>query len=748
MPTYVVTGPDGKRYRVTAPEGATQQEVLARVQGQAQAPKPRQKGTWLSPLTDAVNETLIGVAEGAYNLGAAITDPVMTAIYGKKAMAEQRRQRANFFDNASRTLSTRENPVLRTTGQMVPGVIAGGAVKAPAIVKNAAPRLAPIVTRAVQGAVGSAPVHNTKDSATNSMVTGAALNVTLPMVGGLLANTKLGGRVIDKARQFADDVLVGNGPSMTWQERFLGAAPQPRIPTVPGNVPRASSTASAPGPRTAPPPQQPPLAVLGNDAVERAARFERVGVRQPTTGMITRDPTVWTRERNLMALDEGLPVKTAILNVQDDLANAGRNMSAGAPSSEATGASVRQLIEGRNQRLGQEVSNLYTQAREKFGDVQVGELDGLWTRMADPAWRNNATFGGMNSQITGLLKDFGVIDDMGRSIPGRSLTLSQANELRKFIGRLGNGADQTVIAARKNLITALDNDVFANVGDDAFRQARTAAANRFREFESGLVNKMAKDGIFDEKLPTRMVQGGVSNQQVRDLYKTLKAEGEAGQQAITQLRARAFADLIENPAVMMDDGTTTTVNGKTLWNNFQKNRDRYKVVFGDEMFGQVEDYIKTARDATVAPALATPNTSNTAAMLMNQRPSAGSLFEVPTAPRPGLLTRNAPTIGATVGSLLGGATGGIPGGATGAGVGAGLGRGWQSLAANRGQQAVADATARQVQQAINPQSVAEAVQLLQSQSLNTAQRASVIRWLGQNVGPYSGTVATGLLHGN
>lgn len=38
MPTYVVTGPDGARYRVTAPEGATEAEVRARVQGQAKKP--------------------------------------------------------------------------------------------------------------------------------------------------------------------------------------------------------------------------------------------------------------------------------------------------------------------------------------------------------------------------------------------------------------------------------------------------------------------------------------------------------------------------------------------------------------------------------------------------------------------------------------------------------------------------------------------------------------------------------------
>lgn len=34
MPTYVVTGPDGKRYRVTAPEGATEADVMARVSGE------------------------------------------------------------------------------------------------------------------------------------------------------------------------------------------------------------------------------------------------------------------------------------------------------------------------------------------------------------------------------------------------------------------------------------------------------------------------------------------------------------------------------------------------------------------------------------------------------------------------------------------------------------------------------------------------------------------------------------------
>lgn len=40
MPSYVVTSPDGKKYRVNAPDGATQDQVLAYAQQQFAAPKP------------------------------------------------------------------------------------------------------------------------------------------------------------------------------------------------------------------------------------------------------------------------------------------------------------------------------------------------------------------------------------------------------------------------------------------------------------------------------------------------------------------------------------------------------------------------------------------------------------------------------------------------------------------------------------------------------------------------------------
>lgn len=39
MPDFVITGPDGAQYRVTAPEGASEQDIMARVQAESQKPK-------------------------------------------------------------------------------------------------------------------------------------------------------------------------------------------------------------------------------------------------------------------------------------------------------------------------------------------------------------------------------------------------------------------------------------------------------------------------------------------------------------------------------------------------------------------------------------------------------------------------------------------------------------------------------------------------------------------------------------
>jgi hypothetical protein len=54
MPTYVVTGPDGVKYRVTAPEGATEAQVMARVRAQAKPKDPNPVANTLGGLVKGV----------------------------------------------------------------------------------------------------------------------------------------------------------------------------------------------------------------------------------------------------------------------------------------------------------------------------------------------------------------------------------------------------------------------------------------------------------------------------------------------------------------------------------------------------------------------------------------------------------------------------------------------------------------------------------------------------------------------
>jgi hypothetical protein len=84
MPTYVVTAPDGKKYRVTAPEGASEADVRARVSKVAKPPKPRaatkpKSRSWL----DVPGEAISNIPSSAWNfvsgIADAVTNPVDTA---------------------------------------------------------------------------------------------------------------------------------------------------------------------------------------------------------------------------------------------------------------------------------------------------------------------------------------------------------------------------------------------------------------------------------------------------------------------------------------------------------------------------------------------------------------------------------------------------------------------------------------------------------------------------------------------
>jgi hypothetical protein len=138
------------------------------------APKapPRQQGFTfrgagpLNTTLDVINEALLGGVEGAYNLGAMVTDPIAGLFASEAEMEAARRQRRNFFEDVSRTFATQPRPIAREIGRTVApaGAVGRTATMAAPLVRTtvarvAAPKVAQSaerVTRAIgTGGIGS-----------------------------------------------------------------------------------------------------------------------------------------------------------------------------------------------------------------------------------------------------------------------------------------------------------------------------------------------------------------------------------------------------------------------------------------------------------------------------------------------------------------------------------------------------------------------------------------------------------------
>ena len=109
---------------------------------------PRQRGTGVGMVDttlDVINEALLGGIEGAYNLGAMVTDPIAGLFASEAEMEAARRQRRNFFEGVSRTFATQPRPIAREIGRTVApaGAVGRTATMAAPLVRAGVARVAP-----------------------------------------------------------------------------------------------------------------------------------------------------------------------------------------------------------------------------------------------------------------------------------------------------------------------------------------------------------------------------------------------------------------------------------------------------------------------------------------------------------------------------------------------------------------------------------------------------------------------------
>jgi hypothetical protein len=212
MAKYRVTAPDGQAFEINAPDGASQDEVLA----YAQQNFPKPEASVAGDLKQGAGNLAAGLVRGAGSIGATILAPydmAKDAIAGKGLSLESNRQRRADMDAGLQTMGAEPDSMLYKGGKLggeiagtlgVGGALANGAramgASAPVVSalatsglrtgNAAAPLLSKagamnLATRAAGGAITggvSAGMVNPEDAGTGAMI-GGALPVSTAALG-------------------------------------------------------------------------------------------------------------------------------------------------------------------------------------------------------------------------------------------------------------------------------------------------------------------------------------------------------------------------------------------------------------------------------------------------------------------------------------------------------------------------------------------------------------------------------------
>lgn len=351
----------------------------------------------------------------------------------------------------------------------------------------------------------------------------------------------------------------------------------------------------------------------------RKANLIRQGL-QPTKAMVTRNARDWSIEENLRragtnSTDDVLGTTAqnlTDLRTSNDAALAERLRSFGrggpAGSQEAQGQRVMEALDDLATASQRQVSDLYDTVRQTSGDQLASDARNLANTLDD--LRDNTYAEKLVSSVSNKLRRFGMLDADG-NLTNQSLTVTQAEELRKFVNTLPNDY------GKRDIIRAIDSDVMLGFGSDAFSSARGAAQQRFRMLGNPATQR-ALDAL-GELAQGKNAQGFIRNhvvnapaQDLRSLMSTLSnlpADRAAG--ATSAIRSGVL-DHLEQAAVNVNSGQFSGANFNKALEKI--GNEKLAMVFGDDL-PQLQQFARAALDATYAPPYSAVNYSNSGTLL-------------------------------------------------------------------------------------------------------------------------------------
>lgn len=487
-----------------------------------------------------------------------------------------------------------------------------------------------VVGRAVQGAKAGALGGAVQFDESGSLAgkakqvgTGAAVGAVLaPVVGAVTdrAGTAVGA-IKDKVRG-----LVAEETGKTSEQAIIQAVPEIAALPAPERtaiMQEAQDYIAAKG-------------ELDPVAFARKANLIAQGVK-PTQAMVTRSPRDWTVEENLRrtataSTDANLGEVAQDLNavrLGNDQALTTKLQSFGAQlpkgSAEAHGQKIMQSLDELATASQKEVGEFYSAVRDARGGDLASDARTLHATLDD--LRDNTYAEKLVSSVTNKLKRFGMIDAEG-NLTSNSLTVSQSEELRKFVNRLPNDF------GKQDIIRAIDSDVMESLGDDAFKTARGAAAARFKMLGNPATQRAldALGELKQGKTAQGFIRSQVVNAPAQDLKSLVETLGKlpAGQakQANDAIKAGVLGHL-EEAAVNRNSGQFSGAKFNDALNEIGD--EKLTLIFGAAQTQQLRNLGRAALDATFAPPYSSVNYSGSGtfiASLMDKLANMGRYARV------------------------------------------------------------------------------------------------------------------------
>ena len=568
MPDYEVTSPTGKTYRVTAPDGASQEEVLAYAKGEfakMEEPKPapmsiakadepgliskylgnhpgttpETNNTWgqaiknvgqgLGKFATSITGGIAGQVAGLGALGAAAVGDAVTGEVGGSGIdpAAVQEKVTNFGTFPTDSPNSLTNKVLG-----YPGKVIGESGEALAEITHTKDvpilgdivRAGPLAAASALGVKAMVPASITAE--TPALVGGKAatqsVKIPVPEKAPLLKVE--GATPKERAQNFVD-----SRTNLDWNS--LSAAFRRRLEEV-----AATGTN---------------LERLDATAIERQgllASLEKP-ITNPTRGQVTRDPLQQRTEQLAKSTDAGAELRDLDLEHNRALTE-NLDLLRGRTGGKAAGdLQTGQSVQGAARSLAQasksNYDRLYKVARETEPNAQasIAPITELLTE--------NPSIQHLGWVQTWLNKAAKAAGKEGEPVAMTHATLAELDDLRKLSQKHGGGTDAHYAAElRKSIDKAMD-DVPA--GAAAWKAARDAFKAHRAEFaDQAVVAKLTKSlrGTKDRAVALEDTWNNVvKNGSVEDwqaLHKTL-SKSPAGKQAIADLKA-ATVDYIKDKA--------------------------------------------------------------------------------------------------------------------------------------------------------------------------------------------------------